>query len=170
LDLAASAETVARAILRGVERRRPVINASAWQTALTTLGEWSGTLADPVIVKRFAPQLAQQTNVPQPMCHPEPVETCHPEPVEGQHETTAFERALEPVSRRMERVKLPPDFLRAALVPGATLELGALAMRWAGMPNKNERAALHEALDALAAAGYLERTEVEAWKVTRAAD
>ena len=29
-------------------------------------------------------------------------------------------------------------------------------MRWAGMPNKNERAALREALDALAAAGYLE--------------
>ena len=70
----------------------------------------------------------------------------------------------------MERVKLSPAFLREALVPGATLELNELAMRWAGMPNKNERAALHEALDALESAGYLERLEEETWKVLRAAD
>ena len=57
----------------------------------------------------------------------------------------------------MERVKLPQEFLREALVPGATIELNELAMRWAGMPNKNERAAMREALDALAAAGYLEQ-------------
>ena len=43
-------------------------------------------------------------------------------------------------------------------------------MRWAGMPNKNERAALREALDALAAAGYLEPQEEETWRVVRAAD
>ena len=70
----------------------------------------------------------------------------------------------------MERVKLPQAFLRDTLVPEATLELNALAMRWAGMPNKNERAALREALDALAAAGYLEPMENETWKVVRAAD
>ncbi|MBV8344404.1 MAG: hypothetical protein JO190_05335, partial [Candidatus Eremiobacteraeota bacterium] len=55
-----------------------------------------------------------------------------------------------------------------ALVPGARLELNALAMRWAGMPNKNERAALREALDALEAGGYLERAEEETWNVIRA--
>ena len=49
----------------------------------------------------------------------------------------------------MERVKLSRDFLAEALVPGATIELNELAMRWAGMPNKNERAALREVLDAL---------------------
>lgn len=81
-----------------------------------------------------------------------------------------FERALEPVARRMERVKLPAQFLRVALVPGETLALNALAMRWAGMPNKNERAAMREALDALAAAGFLEPCGNEAWKVLRAAD
>ncbi|MBV9333611.1 MAG: hypothetical protein JO146_06360 [Candidatus Eremiobacteraeota bacterium] len=81
-----------------------------------------------------------------------------------------FERALEPVVRRMERVKLPASFLREALVPGATLKLGALAMRWAGMPNKNERAVLREALDALANAGYLEHLEEETWRVVRAAE
>ena len=53
---------------------------------------------------------------------------------------------------------------------GATLELNELAMRWAGMPNKNERAALREVLDALAAGGYLEQTEEETWRVVRAAD
>jgi hypothetical protein len=55
-------------------------------------------------------------------------------------------------------------------VPGATLELNALAMRWAGMPNKNERAALREVLDALTAGGYLELMEDETWRVIRAAD
>lgn len=70
----------------------------------------------------------------------------------------------------MERVKLPQAFLRQALVPGATLELNELAMRWAGMPNKNERGALHEALDALADAGYLERVQEEQWRVLHAAD
>lgn len=83
---------------------------------------------------------------------------------------SSFEKALEPVARRMERVKLTADFLRQALVPGTTLKLNALAMHWAGMPNKNERAALREALDALAAGGYLEPTEEETWRVVRAAD
>jgi DNA-binding GntR family transcriptional regulator len=69
----------------------------------------------------------------------------------------------------MERVKLTQAFLREALVPGTRIELNALAMRWAGMPNKNERAALLEALDALEAAGYLERLEDETWNVVRAA-
>jgi DNA-binding GntR family transcriptional regulator len=83
---------------------------------------------------------------------------------------TPFEKALEPVARRMERVKLPAAFLRQALVLGTTIKLNALAMRWAGMPNKNERAVLREALDALVADGYLERMEEETWRVVRAAD
>ena len=82
----------------------------------------------------------------------------------------AFTTALEPVARRMERVKLPQSLLRDALTPGATIKLNALAMQWAGMPNKNERAVLREALDALAAAGYLEAVEDGVWTVARAAD
>jgi hypothetical protein len=81
-----------------------------------------------------------------------------------------FDRALEPVARRMERVKLSAQFLHDALVVGATLKLNALAMQWAGMPNKNERAAMREALDALSAAGFLELVNDETWKVLRAAD
>ena len=70
----------------------------------------------------------------------------------------------------MERVKLSPDFLRAALIPDTTITLHDLAMRWAGMPNKNERAAMHEVLDALAAAGYLAPNGEETWLVVRAPD
>jgi DNA-binding GntR family transcriptional regulator len=81
----------------------------------------------------------------------------------------SFTQALEPIARRLERVKLSQEFLREALVPGATLKLNDLAMRWAGMPNKNERAAMREALDTLTDAGFLERTQEETWTVRRAA-
>jgi short-subunit dehydrogenase len=170
MPIRVSAERVARAILRGLKRRSAVVNVVPWQTAFSAMGEWSGTLADPMIVKLFT---AQRTS-----CHPERSDTERAQRVEVERSRRtedeahqdAFEKALEPVARRMERVKLPHSFLREALVPGATLELGHLAMRWAGMPNKNERAALREALDALEAAGYLERIEEETWRVVRAVD
>lgn len=156
-ELKATPERVARAILRGIARRSAVVNAVPWQTAFTTLGEFSGTLADPMIVSAFTARRAPQAEQTQASAAPPPA-------------NASFDKALEPVARRMERVKLPPGFLRDALVPGTTLELNALAMRWAGMPNKNERAVLREALDALAAGGYLEPVEEETWRVVRAAD
>lgn len=149
---AASPQRVARAILRGIARRSAVVNAVPWHTAGALLGEWFGTLADAFIISRLSPQKA--AGAP-------PSVTLSP---------SSFDEALVPVARRMERVKLPAQFLRDALVPGATIELNALAMQWAGMPNKNERAALREALDALAAGGYLEPLADEAWKVRRGAD
>jgi short-subunit dehydrogenase len=160
----ASPERAARAILRGIARRATVVHAVPWQSAGTVIGEALGALADPIIIRTFTPK---RSELP---CRPEPL-PCHPEPVEGRHkdQASSFEAALEPVARRMERVKLPPSFLREALVPGAMLELNELAVRWAGMPNKNERGAMHEALEALATAGYLERVEEEKWRVLRAA-
>ncbi len=152
---ATSPKRVAQAILRGIERRSAVVHAVPWQSVGTALGETLGTLADPIIVRAFTPK---RTEVPHRQ--PEP-QTAPP---------TSFEAALEPVARRMERVKLPQSFLREALVPGTRLDLNALAMRWAGMPNKNERAALREALDALEAGGYLRRVEDETWNVVRAPD
>jgi len=80
-----------------------------------------------------------------------------------------FERALEPLTRRLERVKLPVSFLAELLREGGEIHLGEAAMRWAGMPNKNERAALTEALDALAEAGFLQRGK-ETWKVVRSSE
>jgi hypothetical protein len=81
----------------------------------------------------------------------------------------SFDEALAPIARRLERVKLPQAFLRDALVPGTILKLNDLAMRWAGMPNKNERAAMREALDALASGGFLEPAGEETWTVRRSA-
>jgi short-subunit dehydrogenase len=164
---AATPESVARTILRGIKRRRPTINAQWWQSAGTALGEFAGTLADST-VSTFTPKPTQQVGE-----NASVILSVAPEgrEVEGQApQNTGFEKALEPVARRMERVKLQPTFVRDALVPGTTLELNELAMRWAGMPNKNERAAMREVLDALTAGGYLEPMGDETWKVVRAAD
>ena len=51
---AADPQRVAQRILRGIARRAAVVNGVPWQTAGTVLGEWFGTLADPVIVSRFS--------------------------------------------------------------------------------------------------------------------
>lgn len=160
--LLVSPERVARAILRGIARRSAVVNAVPWQTAFAALGEGAGTLADPIVVGGYAVRRMARTE--QSARAPTPREGAAAPP------PGSFEEALEPVARRMERVKLPPAFLREALAPGATLELSALAMQWAGMPNKNERAVMREALDALAAGGYLKPMEDETWRVLRAAD
>lgn len=93
-----------------------------------------------------------------------PAETAHVAPSEPKELT--FDEAIEPVRRRMERVKLNADFLRRLLHDGAVLDAGEVALSWAGMPNKNERAATVEVLDALAEAGFLER-EGEKYRVLR---
>jgi short-subunit dehydrogenase len=171
---AASPERVARAIVRGIARRSAVVNAVPLHTAGAVLGEWFATLADAFIISRLSPQKAAETQLPVALSPPTsvtltPSTTLWTGSVEGPSEAS-FDGALAPVARRMERIKLPAKVLRDALVPGATVELNALAMQWAGMPNKNERAALREALDALAAGGYLEPLGDETWKVTRGAD
>lgn len=162
---AASPQKVARAILRGIGRRRAVVNAVPWQTAGAVLGEWFGTLSDPVITARFTPKTSSQ-----PRNHEPPGSADDSATLGATTVASPFEKALLPVARRMERVKLPAEFLRASLVPQTEVELGALAMQWAGMPNKNERAALREVLDALTAGGYLEPLEEETWRVVRAPD
>jgi hypothetical protein len=167
--LTTSPQHAARAIMRGIARRSAVVNAVPWQTAFTVLAEWLGTLADPIVIRSFgARRLRHEAATRSPVILSAASATSE---VEGRSEPApSFTAALEPVARRMERVKLPESFLREALVPGTRLELNALAVRWAGMPNKNERAALRESLDALTAGGYLESLEDEAWKVVLAAD
>ncbi len=66
----------------------------------------------------------------------------------------------------MERVKLNADFLRRLVHEGAVLDAGEVALSWAGMPNKNERAATIEVLDALTDAGFLSR-DGESYRVLR---
>ena len=173
---ASSPERVARAILRGITRRSAVVNAVPWQTAGAIAGEWAATLADPYVISRLTPTATSKAPVAtsrfdsaqrdNELAQPSAVMLSEVEA----RSASRFDAALEPVARRMERVKLSQQFLRDALLPGTKLELNELAMRWAGMPNKNERAALHEALDALAAAGYLQPAGNETWTVVRAAD
>ena len=153
-------DAVARRILRGIERRAARVNAIEWQTMGTVLGEWLPAIADAA--------MEHVVNGGIPYAPREREAAPEPERVVPATEPAALESALEPVARRMERVKLDAGFIRTLLVPGAVVELHDAAMRWAGMPNKNERAAMHEVLQTLAAAGYLQSEGEETWKVLRA--
>ena len=81
-----------------------------------------------------------------------------------------FGEALAPYAERMRKLNLPAAFVAALLEPGATLEESAVAMRSAGMPNKNERSLTHDVLEALADAGFLRRGTATSYHVQRAAD
>lgn len=148
-------ERVASRILRAVASRPARLNAVPWQTVAVTLGEWFPRLADLVMP---APPATLPATAPVPPA-PEPAA---PAPAND------LELALAPVARRMERVKLPLAFVAALLQPETELQLSEVAMRWAGMPNKNERAAMAEVLETLAGAGFLARAGEERWRVLRA--
>lgn len=153
-------ERVARRIVRAAATRPPILNAIPMHTFGAMLGEWFPHFADRALRKRTPPEPQ-----PQPPPVPQPV----PQPAPGEAAGSDFERALEPVSRRMERVKLPASFLAGLLQTGEEIQLAEASMRWAGMPNRNERAAMAEALDALTSGGYLEKTGEESWRVLRSA-
>jgi len=158
----AKPDAVAAAILAGIEHRAARVNAVWWQTLGTAIGEAFPALADAAMSSLVTPPAPKSADIP--VTHePATADTMDAEDVD------ALESALAPVRRRMERVNLPLGFVRDALVPDTTLGLSELAMRWAGMPNKNERAALHEVLDALTAAGFLRSDGEERWSVLRAA-
>jgi hypothetical protein len=164
---------VARRIVRATHTRPHTLNAVPLHTLAITLGEWFPRMTDRALKSRMPPPSPPPSVETPTEAPPEPMPLPQPEPVEPKPEPerrqSAFERALEPVSRRMERVKLPAAFLAELLRPGDDVHLTDAAMRWAGMPNKNERAAMAEALDALAAGGFLEKTGDESWRVVRSA-
>ncbi len=163
--VAVKPERVARAILRGIERRARVVNAVPAHALGAMLGEFFPGIADAAIARFVS---IPEPVPPKPAFAPTAPVVVPPQPVLGT--SNGFDAVLEPLARRMERVKLTPEFVRGLLNAGAPIDLGDAAMRWAGMPNKNERAALHEVFEALAAAGYLESAGDETWIVRRAAD
>jgi len=128
----------------------------------------------PVVDAPPEPRAAPEPSTPTPQPEPGPAPAAQTAtaavPVATAQPDSDFSRALAPVARRMERVELPRDFVRSLLVPNITITLHEAALRWAGMPNKNERAAMHEVLTALTNAGFLEATGEESWVVLRAAD
>ncbi len=173
----AKADIVAQRILHGIMRRAARVNAVPWQTAGVILGEWFPGLAD-AAMKRIVDSpaatqvereqitpLGNASEVSAPLVIPSVVSKANVG--EGLLQAATLEAALEPVARRMERVKLTQAFIASLLTPGDTLQLTDVAMRWAGMPNKNERAAMHEVLTALAEAGFIEPLADETWQVLR---
>jgi short-subunit dehydrogenase len=176
--IAATPEHVAQRIFAGIERRRSVVNAVPWQTAAVALGEAFPALAD--FLMRRMPNLAGTKPSVAPIATPaapvvveRPAVVEHaeePEPAPPSPPLSAFEAAIEPLARRMERSNLRESFVRALLVPETELTTGEVALQWAGMPNKHERALTQEVLDALAGAGFLERLEDERYRVVKSPD
>jgi short-subunit dehydrogenase len=155
----ATAQHVAARILRGIDHRAARVNAVGWQTAGTVFGEWFPGIADAAMASLVTPPAATAALVP---------DETPPLPLTIDVQSDPFATAIEPLQRRMERVKLSETFVRGLLVPDSEISLHDAAMRWAGMPNKNERAALHEVLNALTDAGFLSGVGEERWKVLRA--
>jgi short-subunit dehydrogenase len=87
--------------------------------------------------------------------HPFPDERAADHDIEPSVSGSSFDAALEPLQRRMERAKLTTSFIRSLLVVDAVIDVGDAAMRWAGMPNKHERALTSEVFFALAEWGFL---------------
>ncbi|HTD33992.1 MAG TPA: SDR family NAD(P)-dependent oxidoreductase [Candidatus Elarobacter sp.] len=179
-------EDVARKILLAVGTRPRVLNAVPWQTAFVALAELFPRVTD-VVLERNPALVGTQSDAPQrppamatvtsaaalsPTAQPAPTESATGDDPRADGPTSApqgFEAAIESVRRRMERVKLREEFVRGLLREGEVLDPHEVALRWAGMPNKNERAATGEVLDALSDAGYLRR-EGERYHVVRGPD
>jgi len=180
--IGASPYEVARRMLDAIERRRAVVNAVPWQTLFVALAELFPRVTDFVLTR--VPQLVGSKVVAEKEVKPLPAPAIRsrelpefarkleplPEPQAETTQRSSFEAALEPLARRMERSNLGALFVRGLLVPGAELDLGDVALSWAGMPNKHERELTHQVLETLADAGFLQRVETNRYSVERAPD
>jgi short-subunit dehydrogenase len=157
-SLLVAPEDVARKILVAVGTRPPVLNAVPWQTAVVALAETFPGITETLLASNPG-LIGTQDAAPAPaLAAPPPV--APPEPVAASAEPSpsdSFETAIEPVRRRMERVRLREGFVRDLLRDGSVLDANEVALQWAGMPNKNERAVTIAVLDALADAGFVAR-------------
>ena len=176
-SIVASPDRVAKRILDALPRRGARINGVPWQTVGVAIGEFFPAIADRVlnkVVDKPSNALASTSASPdaalQTPATP-PAEPASPSPVVAPGNTInpsdALDAALAPVGRRMERLNFPRALVCELLVPGNDLALTDVAMRWAGMPNKNERALVREIFEALANAGFTEQTADETWRVLR---
>ncbi len=190
-------QDVARKILIAVTKPPRVLNAVGWQAVAVAIAEFFPRLTDalldraPALVGGGVPppsaagaaattfgnangaSSSAATNapaqaLPQGTATPQVAEPEAPGTPAAQPDAPSFEGALEPHRRRMEKLTFRESFVRHLLVPGTTLDVGEIALRWAGMPNKHERAVTEEVLEALADAGFLERSPDHAYVVVRA--
>ncbi|MBV8748960.1 MAG: SDR family NAD(P)-dependent oxidoreductase [Candidatus Eremiobacteraeota bacterium] len=188
-SILATPEDVARKIVLAIRTRPRVLNAVPWQTMFVALAEFFPRATDFVLERNPAlvgiqeppsPALptAEASQAPAISAAPDEAEaalhTPAPAPAATNDNGTSahpasFDDALEPVRRRMERVRLSESFVRGLLRAGDVLDANEVALRWAGMPNKNERAATVEVLDTLADAGFLAH-DGEHYRVVRGPD
>ena len=177
--LAALPADVAKRVFDAFTTRRAIVNAVPWQTFFVSLGELVPQATDFLLSKAPSIVGGQPVNAPPELSVPMP--TAPPpislQPIAPPHEATTdapdlspFDLAIANEVARMAKFKMSTNFVRSVLVPGSDIELGEVAMRWAGMPNKHERALTNDVLDALASAGYLEHLEPEHYRVRRAAE
>ena len=162
-------EEVARKMLLAVGTRPRVLNVVPWQTTFVALAELFPRVTDFVLERNpalvgtaelAAEPVAELPAAPEP---PAPEAPVPPPPVEP---APGFDAAIDTVRRRMERVRLGEQFVRGLLHHGAVLDPNDVALQWAGMPNKNERAATIDVLEALAEGGFLQR-DGERYRVVR---
>jgi short-subunit dehydrogenase len=181
-----SPETVARKILIAVADRPNFVNAVAWQTTAVALAERFPRITEALLER--APALVGGGNGAPALADGSASATLASDGADsaaGAARNSAiggtalaagassandpFAAALEPHLRRMEKLNLRESFVRELLVPDAKVEVGDVALRWAGMPNKNERGLTEEVLAALADAGFLERLADHTYRVVRTA-
>jgi short-subunit dehydrogenase len=175
--IAVSPHEVARKLMQSLATRRAVVNVAPWQTAFVALGELLPSVADYVLAR--APQIAGGAPLaalpvpvaPEPApATPTPQEAAQPEQPEPSPSPSPFEAALAPLANRMRKLNLRREFVAGLLEPDAALDADEVALRWAGMPNKNERAITRDVLAALAGAGFLEPSGEHRYRVVRASE
>jgi len=168
-SILATPEDVARKIVLAIRTRPRVLNAVPWQTTFVALAEFFPRATDFVLERNPALVGIQEPPPVAIPAAPDEAEAALHTPNGASAHSASFDEALEPIRRRMERVKLSESFVRGLLHTGDVLDANEVALRWAGMPNKNERAATVEVLDTLADAGFLAH-DGEHYRVVRAPD
>jgi short-subunit dehydrogenase len=168
-SLAASPSDVARRIFAAFSTRARVVNGVPWQTFVVAIGEALPGIVDFVLQR--APEIVLGKAPPKPISiEAVPAALAESAPSEPESPPDPLATALASNARRMEKLNLRVPYLRTLLVPGRELELGDVALGWAGMPNKIERALTNDVLDALADAGFLEHLAPERYRVIRDAE
>jgi short-subunit dehydrogenase len=193
----AAPDRVARAVMRAIGTNARDVNAVPWQTSAVALAERFPRVTD-FFLARMPELVGGASTAPLPasasgtataadhgvvllpandavitadtIVQTDAIATIAPlAPDAPVAEPPPLERALEPVARRMERLKLTRETVAGWLVRGATLDGNDVAMRWAGMPNKNERALVDDVLQALSDAGFVAATDDARFTVEREA-
>lgn len=182
-NVAVSPQFVAQRMFDAINKRPRELNAVPFQTLGVALGQIAPRIADELML--LAPDLFGVTPAPgSPPAsagapEPKPAASAPAEPSHvaangapaspngAPHPAGSdpLETALAPLAARMTRQKLTLEFVRSLLEPGSELDLSSVSQRWAGMPNKHERAVTRDVLEALADAGLLMRAGEAAYRV-----